>query len=88
MRPISLILKAATTGTRGHAEGLQEGIEYFEQAIEKDPAYALAYSGLADCYARSGSASGSLLREAFPKAKAAAERPWRLTTRLPKLTPR
>lgn len=32
------------------AEGLQKGIEYFTQAIEKDPAYAPAYSGLADCY--------------------------------------
>ena len=32
-------------------EGLNRGIEYFNQAIEKDPTYALAYAGLADCYA-------------------------------------
>ncbi|HEX6622374.1 MAG TPA: tetratricopeptide repeat protein, partial [Pyrinomonadaceae bacterium] len=32
------------------AEGLQKGIEYFTKAIEKDPAYAPAFSGLADCY--------------------------------------
>ena len=32
------------------AEGLQRGIEYFNQALEKDPKYAPAYSGLADCY--------------------------------------
>ena len=31
-------------------EGLNKGIEYFQQAIAKDPNYALAYSGLADCY--------------------------------------
>ena len=31
-------------------EGLNKGIEYFQQAIAKDPTYALAYSGLADCY--------------------------------------
>lgn len=31
-------------------EGLQKGIEYFQQAIEKDRNYAPAYSGLADCY--------------------------------------
>lgn len=31
-------------------EDFQKGIEYFNQAIEKDPSYALAYSGLADCY--------------------------------------
>ncbi len=32
------------------AEGLQQGIEYFKRAIERDPNYAPAYSGLADCY--------------------------------------
>jgi TolB-like protein/Flp pilus assembly protein TadD len=31
-------------------EGLNKAIEYFQQAIEKDPGYALAYAGLADCY--------------------------------------
>ena len=31
-------------------EGLNKGIEYFQQAIDKDPSYALAYAGLADCY--------------------------------------
>ncbi|CAN5577217.1 hypothetical protein BH10ACI1_BH10ACI1_33540 [soil metagenome] len=32
------------------AEGMIKGIEYFNQAIKIDPNYALAYSGLADCY--------------------------------------
>jgi tetratricopeptide (TPR) repeat protein len=31
-------------------EGIKKGIEYFQQAIELDPEYALAYAGLADCY--------------------------------------
>jgi serine/threonine protein kinase/tetratricopeptide (TPR) repeat protein len=31
-------------------EGINKGIECFQQAIAKDPAYALAYCGLADCY--------------------------------------
>src|SRR5260370_42454868 len=31
-------------------EGLQKAIECFQQALEKDPAYALAYAGLADTY--------------------------------------
>jgi len=30
-------------------DGVQKGAEYFRQAIEKDPNYALAYAGLADC---------------------------------------
>jgi TolB-like protein/Tfp pilus assembly protein PilF len=52
-------------------EGLQKAIEYFQQAIEKDPAYALAYAGLADGY---GNLGLGLLppREMWPKAKAAA----------------
>ena len=33
-------------------EGFNKGIEYFQQAIAKDPAYAQAYSGLADCYSQ------------------------------------
>jgi TolB-like protein/tetratricopeptide (TPR) repeat protein len=51
---------------------LKKAIDYFNQAIAKDPNYAAAYSGLADCYTLL-SVWGSLSsREAFPKAKAAA----------------
>jgi serine/threonine protein kinase/Flp pilus assembly protein TadD len=53
-------------------ESLQKGIEYFERAIEKDPAYALAYAGLADSYFVLPFYAGTLPREAFEKAKAAA----------------
>ena len=35
-------------------EGLMRGVEYFKQAIEKDPDYALAWAGMADAYAVSG----------------------------------
>src|SRR5207244_9442242 len=31
-------------------ESYQKAIDYFRQAIDKDPNYALAYTGLADCY--------------------------------------
>ena len=34
-------------------EGFEKGIEYFNRAIDKDPRYALAYAGLADCYSLS-----------------------------------
>jgi TolB-like protein/DNA-binding winged helix-turn-helix (wHTH) protein/Tfp pilus assembly protein PilF len=51
---------------------LEKGRNYLEQAIEKDPSFALAYAQLADCY-RYLSLSGSLRpREAYPKAKVAA----------------
>lgn len=52
-------------------EGLKRAIEYFEQAIGKDPNYALAYAGLADSYALLG-VFHLPPREAFPKAKEAA----------------
>ena len=54
--------------------GLTKGIEYFQQAIEEDPGYALAYAGIADCYVLLGSPGLVALppREAFPKATAAA----------------
>jgi tetratricopeptide (TPR) repeat protein len=54
--------------------GLLDGIKYFEQAIEKDPKYALAYSGLADCYAALATWEGGTISpaEAMPKANAAA----------------
>ena len=53
-------------------EGLRKGIDYFRDAIEKDPGYALAYSGLADSYDVLPFYSVMTPKEAFPKAKAAA----------------
>jgi adenylate cyclase len=53
-------------------EGLQKAIEYFQQAIEKDPAYALAYAGLADSYEMLGFWGVFPPREMWPKGKAAA----------------
>jgi serine/threonine protein kinase/tetratricopeptide (TPR) repeat protein len=56
------------------ADGMRRGIEYFRQAIEADPSYALAYVGLADAYDVLGFYTVLAPREAFPKAKAAALR--------------
>jgi eukaryotic-like serine/threonine-protein kinase len=55
-------------------EGFQKAIEYFQQAIEKDPSYARAYAGLADSFVLLGSAPYAVLppMEVMPKAKAAA----------------
>jgi tetratricopeptide (TPR) repeat protein len=53
-------------------EGLSKAIDYFNQAIEKDPTFALAYAGLADAYVV------PLIqmppKEAMPKSRAAATR--------------
>lgn len=56
------------------ANGLNTAVAYFHQAIEQDPTYAPAYSGLADSYALMGDWQYAVMtpKEAFPKAKAAA----------------
>jgi serine/threonine protein kinase/TolB-like protein/Tfp pilus assembly protein PilF len=54
-------------------DGLRRGIEYFNQAIEADPSFALAFAGVADAY-YGLSAAHLPPREAMPKARAAAMR--------------
>jgi TolB-like protein/DNA-binding winged helix-turn-helix (wHTH) protein/Flp pilus assembly protein TadD len=54
--------------------GLNKGVEYFKQAIAKDPGYAQAYDGLADCYIWLGVFGFSSPQESYPKAKEAALR--------------
>ncbi len=51
-------------------DGIQKAIEYFQEAIEKDPSYALAYAGLADCY--HVPANPLPPKQRMPQAKAAA----------------
>jgi TolB-like protein/DNA-binding winged helix-turn-helix (wHTH) protein/Flp pilus assembly protein TadD len=55
-------------------DGLRRAIEYFNSAIETDPTYAEAYSGLADAYALSGDWKYGVIspQDAFPKTRAAA----------------
>jgi len=56
------------------ADGLKVALAYFTQAIDEDPNYAEAYSGLADTYALLGDWQYAVMtpKEALPKAKAAA----------------
>ncbi len=51
---------------------LQRAVACFEQAIEIDPAYALAWAGMADCYALYGAYEVLSAKEAVPRAKEAA----------------
>ena len=55
-------------------DGFKKAIDFFQRAIENDPAYAPAYAGLADCYVLLGTAGyGEQARQDFMrKAKAAA----------------
>src|SRR3989442_994127 len=53
---------------------VQTGISYFQQAIEIDPSYALAYVGLADAYRTFALVGEMPPTEFFPKAKRAAQK--------------
>jgi TolB-like protein/DNA-binding winged helix-turn-helix (wHTH) protein/Tfp pilus assembly protein PilF len=55
-------------------ENLKKSREYFEQAIQKDPNYALAWAGLADSYSYLAMWGVLSHKDAFPRAKAAAEK--------------
>ena len=52
--------------------GLQPAVQYFEQAIAKDPAYAAAYAGLADCLSILGFSGFVSPEEGCRKAKVLA----------------
>lgn len=68
-----LYLKGRYYTNKRTEEWIKKGIDYFQQAIETDPNYALAYAGLADAYAfLASSTGGNRPRETYPKAKAAA----------------
>jgi TolB-like protein/lipopolysaccharide biosynthesis regulator YciM len=56
------------------AEALKKAIEQFQQAVERDPNYALGYVGLADCYVVLEEQAGVPAGESLPKAKAAVDR--------------
>jgi serine/threonine-protein kinase len=64
------------------AEGMRKGINFFDQAIEKDPRYALAYVGKADAYATLASYRLAPPRDVAPLAKEAAAQALNIDDRL------
>jgi tetratricopeptide (TPR) repeat protein len=69
-----LYLKARYLVERANETDLQKSLEYFRQAIAKDPGYASAWGGLADSYFRLSSWGVASRQEAVPRARAAAEK--------------
>ena len=69
-------LKGRYYWNKRNEEGLKKAIEYFKQAIDADPNYALAYTGMADSYVLLGFHGYGAMppTEAYPKAKIAAEK--------------
>jgi eukaryotic-like serine/threonine-protein kinase len=77
-----LYLKGRHHWDRWTEEGFYKAIEYCQRAVEKDPAYALAYVGIAESYVLLGWNSYLPPKDAFPKAKVAAMRALRLDAEL------
>lgn len=65
-------LKGRNAWNKRTADGLQQGIDFFQQAINTDSNYAPAYAGLADCYNMLVVYGASQPKDGFPKAKEAA----------------
>ena len=72
LEAFSLYLKGRNSWNKRTEDGLLQGVEYFQQAIEVDQGYAPAYAGLADCYNMLVVYGISQPKDAFPKAKEAA----------------
>ncbi|HWN17825.1 MAG TPA: protein kinase [Gemmatimonadales bacterium] len=74
VRAYSLYLKGRFWWNRRSQAAIKEGIRFFEQAIEEDPGYALAYSGLADSYALDLDYRGAPVVEGMERARAEARK--------------
>lgn len=65
-------LRGRYSWNRRTPDALRKAVEYFQQAIDQEPTYALAYAGLADSYGLLGLSGAAPAKEAMPKARAAA----------------
>ena len=74
VRAYELYLQGRHCLIRYTDEGLHQAIECFQQAIERDPRYALAYAGVAMAFTELGEIGALSPGDAYPQAKAAAAR--------------
>jgi TolB-like protein/Tfp pilus assembly protein PilF/class 3 adenylate cyclase len=77
-----LYLKGRSFWAKRGGENLRQAIGFYEQAIARDPNYALAYSGLAEVFTLLPEYTSTAPREAFTKAKAAALKALQLDDKL------
>lgn len=78
-----LYLKGRFYWNERRADALKKAIEYFNQAIEQDPNFALAYAGLADSYVLLPGYGAGSPEESYPKAKSAAKKALEIDEGLP-----
>ncbi len=76
----TLYLKGRYYWNKRTVEGMRKAIEHFQETIELDPTYALAYAGLSDSFALLGDVGVAAVppKEAFSRAKVAATKALRI----------
>jgi len=79
----NLFLKGRYLWNKRTADAIDKSIQYFNQAVEKDPVYALAYVGLADAYLVLPAFSDVAPDDVLSKAKNAVEQALRIDRQLP-----
>lgn len=77
-----LYLKARYFWNQRREASVKNSLTFLQQAVEKDPNYALAYSGIADSYILLGLYRMLTMKEAFAEARIAAERALELDPQL------
>jgi serine/threonine protein kinase/Tfp pilus assembly protein PilF len=81
-RAYQLYLQGRFFWNKRSEEGLKTAIKYFEEAIEHDPHYALAWAGIADSYSLLGEFGNTSRKELYPKAEAAVNKALEIDNRL------
>jgi TolB-like protein len=74
MEAHQLYLKGRYFWRKRTEDGFRNALNYFQQALGRDPNYALAYAGMADCYTLLANWRLASPAESYPKAKAAANK--------------
>src|SRR5882672_2481743 len=77
-----LYLKGRSLWSKRGGENLRQAIGFYEQAIARDPKYALAYAGLAEAYVLLPAYTPTAPQDAYPAAKAAALKALQLDDKL------
>ncbi len=73
-RAVDLFTAGVVQAERATPDSMRRAIQFFGQAIAEDPAYADAYAGLASAYIQLRVVAAVTEAEAYPRAKAAAQR--------------
>ncbi|MGA7273696.1 MAG: tetratricopeptide repeat protein, partial [Candidatus Udaeobacter sp.] len=82
LTPYELYLKGRSLWSKRGGENLRQAIGFYEQAIARDPKYALAYTGLAEAYVLLPAYTATAPQDAYPTAKAAALKALQLDEKL------